>query len=405
MLRFLNISHLISSANFSPKNYTPANFLLIMTFCMALVFSTWQVLLNNFVIEQAAFTGKEIGILQSLREVPGFLAFTAIYVLLFIKEQLFATLALLLTCIGVGLTGFYPSAMGLYVMTVIMSIGFHYYETVNQSLTLQWLPKEQTASFMGRALSVKAIGALSAYAVIWTLMEYLQWPYVHSYALIGGLGALIVILLWMSFPQFNASTVQTKKLFVKKQYSLYYALVFFSGARRQIFMVFAAFLMVEKFGYSVGEISALFMINYVFNLIFAPKIGNWIGKVGERKALVFEYVGLIVVFISYAWVDNAYVAGGLYVIDHMFFALAIAMKTYFQKIADPRDIAATASVSFTINHIAAVVIPALLGILWLSSPSIVFYIGAGFAMCSLVLAWLLPLRPEQGNETRFGAII
>ncbi|HAB80003.1 MAG TPA: MFS transporter, partial [Glaciecola sp.] len=168
MLRFLNNTRL----------HTPANFLLIMTFCMALVFSTWQVLLNNFVIEQAAFTGKEIGILQSLREVPGFLAFTAIYVLLFIKEQLFATLALLLTCIGVGLTGFYPSAMGLYVTTVIMSIGFHYYETVNQSLTLQWLPKDQTASFMGRALSVKAIGALSAYAVIWALMEYLQWPYV-----------------------------------------------------------------------------------------------------------------------------------------------------------------------------------------------------------------------------------
>ncbi|MEN8824500.1 MAG: MFS transporter, partial [Glaciecola sp.] len=67
--------------------YHPANFLLIMSFCMALVFSTWQVLLNNFVIEQAAFTGKEIGILQSLREVPGFLAFTAIYILLFIKEQ------------------------------------------------------------------------------------------------------------------------------------------------------------------------------------------------------------------------------------------------------------------------------------------------------------------------------
>ncbi len=117
--------------------YTPENFLLIMIFCMALVFSTWQVLLNNFVIERAAFTGKEIGILQSLREIPGFLAFTAIYVLLFIKEQLFATLALLITCIGVALTGFFPTVIGLYVTTVIMSIGFHYFETINQSLTLQ----------------------------------------------------------------------------------------------------------------------------------------------------------------------------------------------------------------------------------------------------------------------------
>ncbi len=169
-------------------------------------------------------------------------------------------------------------------------------------------------------------------------------------------------------------------------------------------MVFAGFLMVEKFGYSVAQISALFMINYLFNFFFAPKIGRWIGYVGERKALVFEYIGLIGVFIAYAWVENQYVAGALYVIDHMFFALAIAMKTYFQKIANPKDIAATASVSFTINHIAAVVIPALLGVLWLTSPAWVFYIGAGFACCSLALAMVLPRSPEQGNETRFGAL-
>lgn len=384
--------------------YTPENFLLIMIFCMALVFSTWQVLLNNFVIERAAFTGKEIGILQSLREIPGFLAFTAIYVLLFIKEQLFATLALLITCIGVALTGFFPTVIGLYVTTVIMSIGFHYFETINQSLTLQWLDKDKTAAFMGRALSIKAVGALLAYAAIWLLMSAAQWSYTQAYAIIGGIGCVIVVWLWLRFPKFADVTVQTKQLIIKKQYSLYYALVFFSGARRQIFMVFAGFLMVEKFGYSVAQISALFMINYLFNFFFAPKIGRWIGYVGERKALVFEYIGLIGVFIAYAWVENQYVAGALYVIDHMFFALAIAMKTYFQKIANPKDIAATASVSFTINHIAAVVIPALLGVLWLTSPAWVFYIGAGFACCSLALAMVLPRSPEQGNETRFGAL-
>lgn len=384
--------------------YHPANFLLIMSFCMALVFSTWQVLLNNFVIEQAAFTGKEIGILQSLREIPGFLAFTAIYVLLFIKEQRFATLALLLTCVGVGLTGFYPSVMGLYVTTVIMSIGFHYYETINQSLTLQWLAKDKTPEFMGKALAFKAVGALCAYGVIWALMAYFKWSYAHAYALIGSVGVIIAILLWSSFPQFKAISVQTKKLIIKKQYALYYALVFFSGARRQIFVVFAGFLMVEKFGYSVGQISALFMVNYVFNLFFAPKIGRWISKVGERNALMFEYIGLIGVFMAYAFVENQYIAGALYVVDHMFFALAIAMKTYFQKIAQPEDIAVTASVSFTINHIAAVFIPALLGLLWLHSSSSVFLIGAGFACCSLLLASLTPCQPKPGAETRFGGL-
>jgi hypothetical protein len=122
--------------------------------------------------------------------------------------------------------------------------------------------------------------------------------------------------------------------------------------------------------------------------------------VGERKALCVEYIGLIVVFISYGLVENTHLAGALFVIDHLFFAMAIAVKTYFQKVANPQDIASTAGVAFTINHIAAVVIPALLGIVWLTSPTLVFFIGAGFACCSLGLALNLPASPSAGNEVR-----
>ena len=153
------------------KLRTPENLLLAMAFIMPLVFSVWMALLNNFVVEKANFTGVEIGILQSLREVPGFLAFTVIYVLLFIREQKLALISLALTSLGVAATGFFPSVVGLYLTTVIMSVGFHYFETVNQSLTLQWISKDKTAHFLGRALSVKSIGALLAFASIWLLMS------------------------------------------------------------------------------------------------------------------------------------------------------------------------------------------------------------------------------------------
>ena len=159
--------------------------------------------------------------------------------------------------------------------------------------------------------------------------------------------------------------------------------------------------MVEKFGYSVGDISLLFIINYIFNLMFASKIGHWIGRIGERKVLIFEYLGLIIIFTSYAFVTNATIAASLYVIDHLFFALAIAITTYFQKISQPEDIAATSSVSFSINHIAAVVIPALLGIVWVTSPMMVFLVGVFFAFCSLLLALNIPNNPHQGNETHW----
>jgi len=377
----------------------PQNLLLSMTFVMSFMFAVWQVLLNNFVIERAGFTGAEIGVLQSLREVPGFLAFTAVFVLLILREQHFALLAVATMALGVALTGFFPSAIGLYLTTVVMSIGFHYFETINKSLTLQWLPKDETAHFMGRALSIKAIAALSAYALIFITMDRLGVDYQWMY-LLAGLGGLVAIaVVARRFPYFGAAVAQHKKLLLRKRYWLYYALVFMSGARRQIFVVFAGFMMVEKFGYSVGQISLLFLLNYVFNFFFAPRIGKWIAVIGERRALQIEYSALILVFLGYAFVSSGYLAAALYIIDHLFFALAIAIHTYFQKIADKPDIAATASVSFTINHIAAVVIPALLGIVWLVSPMAVFLMGACFAIVSLVLAMNIPQAPAKGRET------
>jgi predicted MFS family arabinose efflux permease len=190
---------------------------------------------------------------------------------------------------------------------------------------------------------------------------------------------------------------------LRSRYWLYYALTFISGARRQIFIVFAGFLLVEKFHYTVPEVSLLFFINGGLNMFFAPKIGRLIGRWGERRALIFEYVGLIIIFVSYAFVEDAFVAGGLYVVDHLFFALAIAIKTYFQKIADPADIASTAAVGFTINHIAAVCIPVIFGIIWLRSPSIVFLAGAAMAAISLLLSMLVPRHPARDLETVLSA--
>ena len=167
------------------------NFLLACAFIMPLTFSVWQALLNNFAVERAAFTGAEIGILQSLREVPGFLAFTAVFLLLFIREQRFALLSLLVMSVGVALTPFFPSALGLYATTVVMSLGFHYFETINKSLTLQWIEKSYTPHFMGRVLAVKSPGALLAYGGIWVLMEIIGWDFDAIYVLAGALGAVV----------------------------------------------------------------------------------------------------------------------------------------------------------------------------------------------------------------------
>ncbi|HCE2172861.1 TPA: MFS transporter [Vibrio parahaemolyticus] len=379
---------------------TPQNFLLLISIIVPIAFSTWMALLNNFVIEKANFDGADIGLLQSVREIPGFLAFTAVFVLLFIREQRFMLVSLAMLTLGTALTGYFPTLYGLLFTTLLMSTGFHYFETLKQSLSLQWLSKEEAPEMLGKFISVGALASLFTYGAIWILLEQLKFDFKTVYLLAGGVGFVLIIVMALAFPQFKTAVPQNKKLVLRKRYWLYYALTFMSGARRQIFTVFAGFLMVEKFGYSAADITLLFLINYLFNFLFAKRIGRFIGVVDERKALTFEYVGLIFVFVGYGLVQTAEWAAALYVVDHLFFALALAIKTYFQKIADPADMASTAGVAFTINHIAAVVIPVTFGMIWLVSPSSVFYIGAGMAAVSLLLSLNIPAKPEEGNETR-----
>ncbi|MEK9942203.1 MAG: MFS transporter [Gammaproteobacteria bacterium] len=376
--------------------------LLLMAGAVPLSFATWQALLNNFAIERAAFSGAEIGILQSLREVPGFLAFAVVFLLFLLKEQSIALVSLALLGIGTAVTGMFPSVMGLYLTTVVMSIGFHYYETIQTSLSLQWIDKNRTPEVLGRIIAIGAFTSIVTFAAIWLAFDVVALDFERMYWFGGGATLAIVIFCWLFFPEFPQKARQHRHLIFRKRYWLYYGLTFLSGARRQIFIVFAGFLMVEKFGYGVAEVSALFLINAILNMLFAGRIGRIIGVVGERTALVFEYVGLIGVFTAYAFVQNAHVAAGLYIVDHFFFALAIAIKTYFQKIADPADIASSAGVSFTINHIAAVVLPAMLGVLWLNSPAAVFLVGAGLAGLSLLLSLNIPATPYPGNEVNVG---
>ena len=379
---------------------TPQNFLLLISIVVPIAFSSWMALLNNFVIEKANFDGADIGLLQSVREIPGFLAFTVVFVLAFIREQRFMLISLAMLTVGTAITGLFPSLTGLLLTTILMSTGFHYFETLKQSLSLQWLSTEEAPELLGKLISVGALASLITYGSIWVMLEQLKLDFAWVYGITGGIGFILVLVMTFGFPEFQTKTQQNKKLVLRKRYWLYYALTFMSGARRQIFTVFAGFLMVEKFGYSAADITLLFLINYLFNFLFAKRIGKFIGVVGERKALIFEYVGLIGVFVGYGLVQSAEWAAALYVVDHLFFALALAIKTYFQKIADPADMASTAGVSFTINHIAAVVIPVVFGVIWLSSPATVFYIGAAMAAVSLALSLNIPKKPEEGNEVR-----
>jgi len=397
----------LADAKHQPFWRRPVALLFLMALAMPIAFNVWSALLNNFVIEAANFDGSDIGLLHTVREIPGFLAVGVIAIIIFVREQVLGLVSLILLGVATALTAWFPSMGGILTITMLSSIGFHYYETVNQSLQLQWLRIEDAPRMIGWLMAAGSAATLVAYLAIISVWETLGLTYNVVYMIGGGITVLIAGFALIAYPQFEAPTPQIKRMVLRKRYWLYYALQFMSGARRQIFVVFAGFMMVERFGFQVHEITTLYLINLVANMLFAPLMGRAVGYFGERRALGFEYIGLVIVFLAYGGVYflgwGVVIAATLYVLDHMFFALALALKTYFQKIADPADIAPTAAVAFTINHIAAVFLPVLLGLLWLVSPAAVFFLAAGMAAVSFMLAMLIPRHPCPGNETVLSA--
>ncbi len=363
-------------------------YLLLLTVCAALGLQLWRTLFDNFSVHVLGLDGDHVGIIQSIREIPGFLSLLVVYVLLVIQEHRLSALSVLVLGIGVGCTGLFPSFGGIICTTLLMSFGFHYFETTNQSLTLQYFDRQQAPLVFGKLRGIASASNIVVSIVIFCLASFLN--YTEIYLMFGGM--IIIVSLWAltKNPTSSGNIPQHKKMIFRKKYWLYYCLTFMAGARRQIFIAFAVFLLVKKFNYSVQEIAVLFFINNSINYYLSPFIGRCINRFGEQKVLSMEYGALIFIFVAYAFVDSRLVVALLYIVDHIFFNCAIAIRTFFQKISEPADIAPSMAVGFTINHIAAVVLPAIGGMLWAIDYRIPFLGGAVLSLVSLVLVQCIP---------------
>jgi hypothetical protein len=358
-------------------------FLLVLTITVSGGLHVWQTLFDNFAVTVVHLEGHHVGMIQSVREIPGFLALLVVYVLLVIKEHRLSALSILILGLGLAATGLFPTFYGLIFTTLMMSFGFHYFETTYQSLGLQYFEKSVAPVVFGKLRSYAALSSMAAGVLVFVLAPFLS--YTGLYLFFGAIVAAVGVWAFSRNPASDDIVPQHRKMIFKKCYWLYYMMTFMAGARRQIFMAFAVFLLVKKFEYSVQGIAVLFFINNIVNYFLSPFIGKCIVRFGERKVLSLEYVSLIIIFISYALVESKTMAGCLYILDHIFFNFAIAINTFFQKIADPRDIAPSMAMGFTINHIAAVVLPAIGGLLWIVDYRIPFIAGAGLSFISLLL--------------------
>ncbi len=368
-------------------------FLLVLTLASTMAFQGWRTLLNNFAVEAAGVDGMGMGLIQSLREVPGFLALLAVPLMFVISDRRLAALSVIVLGAGVAAAGLFPSLAGLVATTMIMSFGFHYYETMNMSLTLMHFDHATAPVVTGRLRGWMAAGNLVAGAVVLVLAGTLDYS---GLFMVMGAGAVLVGCWYVvRHPGPGDAAPQLRRWILRRRYWLFYVLTMLSGARRQVFVAFAVFLLVQRFDYTVREVTALFIINNVIAMAWAPLVGRAVVRFGERAVLSLEYGGLLLVFTGYAVTDDRWVAAALYIVDHLLYVFAFAIRTYFQKIADPGDIAPSMAVGFTINHIAAVAIPFAGGMLWMVDYRIPFLGGAALALVSLVLVQCIRLPADR----------
>ncbi len=362
-------------------------FLMILTIAAFSGLQGWRTIFNNFAVETAHLSGFNIGVVQSVREIPGFLALLVIYILLFISEHRLASLSIILLGVGIGMTGFLPTFQGVIFTTILMSFGFHYYETLNQSLTLQYFTTSEAPVVFGKLRSLAAITSIGIGVIIFFVVDFLTYKTIFLFAgiFVASLGFVTVFM----DPTKKDMPAQHKKMIFRKKYWLFYVLTFFAGARRQIFVAFSVFLLVKKFEYSVTTVSALFVLNNLINFFISPQIGKAVNRFGERKMLSLEYGSLIVIFLVYAFSDSKILVGIMYILDHIFFNFALAIRTFFQKMAEPGDIAPSMAVGFTINHIAAVILPVFGGILWIYNYKIPFIMGSALSLISLFFVQMI----------------
>jgi predicted MFS family arabinose efflux permease len=357
-------------------------YLVVLTICSTAGLQSWTTLFNNFAVDVAGLAGNHVGMIQSIREIPGFLSLLAIFVIRYMREHRLSAWSILLLGAGLATTGFFPSYTGIALTTLASSLGFHYYETTNMSLTLQYFRKHESPWVFGKLTSIAAATSIAVSALIWAMMFTLSFAQV--YLAVGGLIAAAGVWALTRDPSDPQALPQRKRLIFRRRYWLFYFLTFMAGARRQIFIAFSVLLLVQKFGYSVQEVSILFMINNSINYFLSPIVGRAIIRFGERRVLSLEYLSVIFIFTAYATVESKLLVAFLYILDQIFFTFAIAIRTYFQKVGDPADIAPSMAVGFTINHLAAVFLPAVGGLLWVFDYRIPFFAGAAMGIVSLL---------------------
>ena len=371
-------------------------FFILLTFLFNFGFSVYSGVFQNFLRDVLHAGPQQLGNMESLREIPGLLTALMAGTLVALAESRVAALGLFITAIGISLSGFMGSFWPLVGITVFWSIGFHLYSTVTPAITLTLAKGLEGGKHLGRMNSVGSTATLVALAVstvaaaVWKGLPY--W----AYFVFAGVSIVLGSALCGRLSR-HAEGAPRARLIVRREYGLYYLLIFLEGCRRQIFSIFASFALILVYGVPLEKMLVLQFVNAILISITAPAMGRYIDRHGERRPLSIYSIGLILVFFGYASVHNVYGLYALFLIDNVLFSFNVGFTTYLHRIVRPGELTPCLAMGTTMNHIAAVTVPCLGAWLWrhFDNYQIPFWVGVAIAFVALIANQWLPKESSQ----------
>jgi len=379
------------------RNRTLFIYLIVSSFLLNFGHRVWQAMFNNFAVEKIGVGPEAIGWIQSVRELPGLMAFLLAFLALVLSEVRIMALSLVVLGIGLVFTGQATTVPILLIATIVMSFGFHFFEPCSSGVVLMSIEREESPKALGQLRSLGAIAALIATGAVYLLVDRLGY---RALFLIVGIAVAVGGVVLFTYGKGEHGLPPKRRVKLRRRYWLFYALAFLMGSRRHIFTTFAPFLLVLTYGVSVQTMAILFLVNALVNTYVYQKVGKLVPKLGERAILSIAFALLIPVFLGYAYMSVLPILFVLFVVDNMLFGFNLGLTTYLQKIAiTPEELTSNLSAQTTINHISAVIIPVVGGTIWaLLGSQATFLIGVAIAVISLGLAQLIRVPAAQPQE-------
>ncbi len=328
--------------------------------------------LNNYLSAVHGFDAGQRGWLEFPRELPGFLIFAVVaFLLTHMRESRIAALAMVATAVGaLGLGYLSPNIYLLVLFIVIWSLGDHIIFAVEGPIGLKLAKRGAEGRRLGQLGGARNLGVILGVGSVWLLAKFVGDRYDLFY-LIGAVCAAIAGFFYLRLT-IGMQDAPSRRLVYRREYRIFYAISALFGIRKQIFLVFGTWVLVSLHEVPVSTIALLYFIASALGVLMRPLLGDVINWLGERIVLATDEVMLIVVCLIYAFASHLLpepwdlrVLYGAYIMDHILFALRVARTTYLKKIAlDPADITPTISLGITIDHVVAMSLPVLSGIIW-----------------------------------------